>query len=330
MAKRAKQFLRVRPGAESALLAALADGASAAKMAPIAGCTVEEIDALRAALEASKRLVVMVGPDLDAASLQAAASLGTLLAGGDRDVSYRPLVGYANSVGVHDVVTAAGGTADFAAVAAKLGSEVSALYAVGADLLGEPGAEALKARLGRLDFLVVQDLFLTELAAMADVVLPAASFAEQEGTFTNLAGEVQRCHKSIEPVGSSRPDWLVGNQLARLLGTDLGFRHSPAVAFKRIAEAAPAYASVSYQRLSHEGIVQTERASASAARNALVLALVKQADAVDASVPLDTSVAQMGEGLFALGTTASHSRLLSSAFAEGRATGRPFEEEYAT
>jgi NADH-quinone oxidoreductase subunit G len=333
MAKRAKQFLRARPGSEAALLAALADDASAAKMAPIVGCTVEEIDALRAALGASKRLVVMVGPELRGAALQAAASLGTLLAApgdGDRDVSYRPLVGFANSVGAHDVITSSGGTSDFASFSAKLGSDVSALYAVGSDLLNEPDGAALREALAKLDLLVVQDLFMTDLAAMAEVVLPASSFAEQEGTFTNIAGEVQRCHKSIEPVGYSRPDWLIGNHLARVLGTDLGFRHSPAVAFKRLAETAQAYAGVSYQRLSIDGIVPTERPSGSAPRNALVLALVKQADAVDASVPLDESVYAMGEGLFAIGTTTSHSRLLSTSFADGRATGRPFEEEYAS
>jgi NADH-quinone oxidoreductase subunit G len=333
LAKRAKQFVRVRPGSEAALLAALADSASSAKMAPIVGCAVEEIDALRASLEASKRLVVMVGPELGGAALQAAASLGTLLAplaDGDRDVSYRPLVGFANSVGVHDVVTAAGGTGAFRALADGIGSEISALYAVGADLLAEPDGEALKERLSKLDFLVVQDLFMTDLAKMADVVLPAASFAEQEGTFTNLAGEVQRVHKSIEPVGHSRPDWLIGNQLARVLGTDLGFRHSPAVAFKRVAESAPAYANVSYQRLSIEGIAPTERVAVTPSRNGIVLALVKQADAVDTAVPLDESVYAMGEGLFALGTTARHSRLLSSSFVDGRATGRPFQEEYAS
>jgi NADH-quinone oxidoreductase subunit G len=333
MAKRAKQFVRVRPGAEAALLAALADGDAAAKLAPVAGCAVEEIDALRAALVASKRLVVLIGPEVRGAALEAAASLGSLLAPlaeGERDVSYRPLVGFANSVGVHDVVMAAGGTSDFASVAGKLGSEVAALYAVGADLLGEPGGAELRERLAGLEFLVVQDLFLTELASMAEVVLPAASFAEQEGTFTNIAGEVQRVHKSIEPVGHSRPDWQIGNQLARMLGTDLGLRHSPAVAFKRLADATPAYANTNYQRLSIEGTVPTERATVAPARNALVLALVKQADAVDTSVPLDETVYAMGEGLFALGTTASHSRLLSTAFVDGRATGRPFEEEYAS
>jgi NADH-quinone oxidoreductase subunit G len=330
LAKRAKQFLRVRPDSEAALLAALANGAPAAKMASIIGCGVEEIDALRSTLEASKRLVIMVGPELRGAALQAAASLGTLLAEGDRDVSYRPLVEYANSVGVHDVITAAGGTSDFASLSSKLGSEISALYVVGADLLGEPDGEALKARLAGLDLLVVQDLFMTDLAKMAEVVLPASSFAEQEGTFTNLAGEVQRVHKSIEPVGHSRPDWLASNQLARVLGTDLGFRHSPAVAFKRVAEASAPYANISYQKLSVEGIVPTERTVTPPSRSDLVAALVKEADAVDTNVPLDDSVYAMGEGLFALGTTASHSRLLSTSFVDGRATGRPFQEEYAS
>jgi predicted molibdopterin-dependent oxidoreductase YjgC len=213
--KRAKQFVHLRPGGEAALLRGLAGGAGDAAAA--AGCTGEEIDALREALEGGKRVVVMVGGELEGAALEAAASLGSLLASGDRDVSYRPLVYYNNSMGVYDAFTASGATASYAEVVSAIGGEVAALYAVGDDLL-EGGDEGLRERLGRLDLLVVQDLFMTETAMLADVVLPASSYAEQDGTFTNIGGEVQRVHKSIEPVGHSRPDWTIAPAIARALG----------------------------------------------------------------------------------------------------------------
>ena len=68
---------------------------------------------------------------------------------------------------------------------------------------GSLAAEALAA----VDFLVVQDMFLTETAKLADVVLPAASFAEKDGTFTNFEGRVSRVRRAIDPVGESLPDW---------------------------------------------------------------------------------------------------------------------------
>jgi anaerobic selenocysteine-containing dehydrogenase len=85
------------------------------------------------------------------------------------------------------------------------------LYVMGAN----PAADRITAEtLGRLDFLVVQDLFLTETAQLADVVLPAASFAEAEGTYTNLERRVQRGPQGINPVGESRSDWQLLAALA--------------------------------------------------------------------------------------------------------------------
>ena len=92
-----------------------------------------------------------------------------------------------------------------------IGGSLRALYVMGAN----PAADSLTAEaLGRLDFLVVQDLFLTETAQLADVVLPAASFAEAEGTYTNLERRVQRGPQGISPVGESRADWQILAALA--------------------------------------------------------------------------------------------------------------------
>ena len=95
--------------------------------------------------------------------------------------------------------------------AQMIGGTLRALYVMGAN----PAADSLTAEaLGRLDFLVVQDLFLTETAQLADVVLPATSFAEAEGTYTNLERRVQRGPQGISPVGESRADWQILTALA--------------------------------------------------------------------------------------------------------------------
>jgi NADH-quinone oxidoreductase subunit G len=95
--------------------------------------------------------------------------------------------------------------------AQMIGGSLRALYVLGAN----PAADSVTAEaLGRLDFLVVQDLFLTETAQLADVVLPAASFAEAEGTYTNLERRVQRGSQGISSVGESRADWQILAALA--------------------------------------------------------------------------------------------------------------------
>lgn len=92
---------------------------------------------------------------------------------------------------------------------AKLG-KIKCLYVVGEDpVLSFPGARAVRDALASLEFLVVQDLFLTETAKLATVVMPVASFAEKEGSFTNFEGKVNRVRKGLKPVGESRPDWEI-------------------------------------------------------------------------------------------------------------------------
>jgi NADH-quinone oxidoreductase subunit G len=326
--KRAAQFVHTRPGGEVALLQGLADAGAAANAAGAAGVEAAEIDSLREALASGSRVVVMVGDELGAEALEAAAGLGALLAAGDRQVTYRPLVYYNNSIGAHDVL--GGAAADYDAVMGAAGDSISALYAVGTDMFDEQGGgEELRERLGRLDCLVVQDVFLTDLARMADVVLPACTFAEQDGTFTNIGGEVQRVHKAVEPSGTSRPDWMIAAGLARQLGADPGYRGSVAAVYKRLAEANEAYAPVTYQRLAREGTVQTERAAAEVSRDAVVARLAEAAGRVDRSAAKDERPIEMGEGLFYIGAVASRSKLLTEAFVDGRAKGRPADEEAA-
>ena len=121
---------------------------------------------------------------------------------------------------------------------------IKALYLLGADPVGD----GLMVDRDQLDFLVVQELFLTETAALADVVLPAQSWAEREGTFTSGERRVQRYYPAIQPWGESRPDWQILAQVAERVG--LG---KPAFAasqvFRDIAQSVSQYQNMDYRAL---------------------------------------------------------------------------------
>ena len=133
--------------------------------------------------------------------------------------------------------------------------EVRAIYLVGENpLLSEPDATHVEQALKNLDFLVVQDIFLSETAQLADVVLPAASFAEKDGTFTNTERRVQRVRRAIDPVGEALPDWQIVCRIAQRMGAG-GFDFShPSQVFDEIAGLSPAYGGISYQRLEEGGL----------------------------------------------------------------------------
>ncbi len=141
--------------------------------------------------------------------------------------------------------------------------DIRALYIVGENpLLNEPNLHHAEEALRALDFLVVQDLFLHETAEIADVVLPACSFAESEGTFTNSERRVQRVRRAIPPVGESRPDWDIicdlGRRISRRLGLDeRQFTYAgPARIFDELARLAPFLRGLSHERLDREGGLQ--------------------------------------------------------------------------
>jgi len=132
---------------------------------------------------------------------------------------------------------------------------IEALYLVGENpTLSEADSAHVVEALKRLKFLVVQDIFLTETAALADVVLPAASYAEKDGTFTNTTRRVQRVRKALEPAGQSKPDWWITAQIARRLGGK-GFDFSqPSEIMEEIAALTPSYGGISYERLERGGL----------------------------------------------------------------------------
>jgi formate dehydrogenase major subunit len=131
--------------------------------------------------------------------------------------------------------------------------DVDVLYVMGENpVISDPDINHLKEVLEKVDFLVVQDIFLTETARYADVVLPAASFAEKEGTFTNTDRRVQRVRKAVDPPGEARDDcWIISN-IASRLGYDMGEITAQRV-MEEIAGLTPSYGGISYERLEKEG-----------------------------------------------------------------------------
>jgi len=132
--------------------------------------------------------------------------------------------------------------------------QIKAIYLVGENpVLSEPCAHHME-ELKEMDFFVVQDIFLSETAQLADVVLPAASFAEKDGTFTNTERRVQRVRKAIEPVGDSKPDWWITCQIARRMGSQgFDFEH-PSQIMGEITSLTPSYGGISYSRLDNGGL----------------------------------------------------------------------------
>ena len=133
--------------------------------------------------------------------------------------------------------------------------QIKAIYLIGENpMLSDPDSTHIQKSLEKLEFLVVQDIFLSETALLADVVLPAATFAEKDGTFTNTERLVQLVRKAIEPIGDSRPDWWIICQVAkRLEAKGFDFEH-PSQIMEEIAHLTPSYGGISYERLEKEGL----------------------------------------------------------------------------
>jgi len=123
-------------------------------------------------------------------------------------------------------------------------------------LLAEPDSTHISEALRQLEFLVIQDIFLSGTGAMADVVLPAACFAEDDGSQTSTERRVQRLRKAQDPPGEAKPDWTIVTELARRLGYAPQFPYTSAQdVFSEIARIVPQYAGMDYSRLERpEGV----------------------------------------------------------------------------
>lgn len=128
------------------------------------------------------------------------------------------------------------------------------MYIMGENpMLSDANTAHIEKGLRSLEFLVVQDIFLTETAQLAHVVLPASSWAEKDGTFTNTERRVQRVRAAIHPVGNSLPDWMILKQIARRLGVNVNYSSAEDV-FDEMRQLTPSYHGITYSRLEQRGI----------------------------------------------------------------------------
>ena len=135
-------------------------------------------------------------------------------------------------------------------MAALAAGTIKGLYVMGEDIvLSEPNAGKVEKGLNRCEFLVVQDIFENETHRFADVVLPAACFAEKDGVFTNSDRRVQRVRKAVEPPGQARPDWEILCDVARAAHYPMPRYAGPAEVYAEMASLAPSFAGISHARL---------------------------------------------------------------------------------
>jgi len=134
--------------------------------------------------------------------------------------------------------------------------KVRGLYIMGENpMMSDPDLNHVEKALKACELLIVQDIFLTETAALADVVLPATTFAEKDGTFTNTERRVQRIRRAISPVGESRVDFEILSDVMAALGYENSF-HTAEEVFAEMATVAPSYGGMSYARLEQLGSLQ--------------------------------------------------------------------------
>ena len=119
--------------------------------------------------------------------------------------------------------------------------------------MSEPNQAHTVRALEKLDLLIVQDIFLNETTEYADVVLPAACFAETEGTFTNTERRIQRVRKAVEPPGMARDDWWITSEIARRMGYDMGYSSAGQI-WEEIRRLTPSVFGITYERIESGGI----------------------------------------------------------------------------
>ncbi len=137
---------------------------------------------------------------------------------------------------------------------ASVSGELKAMYIMGEDpVMTDPNAHHVRKALASLDFLVAQDLFMTESARYADVFLPAACYAEKDGTFTNTERRVQRVRKAVSPPGQARADWEIICDLSRRMGYEMSYADAEEI-FEEMRLLTPSYAGITYKRIEKVGL----------------------------------------------------------------------------
>ena len=137
---------------------------------------------------------------------------------------------------------------------AAVAGEVKAMFILGENpMVSDADTQHVEEALKSLDFLVVQDIFMTESSQLANVVLPGVSFAEKEGTVTNTERKVKRVRKAIEPIGDSRQDWGIICDLSTRMGYEMGYA-DPSQIMEEIAQVTPSYGGIHYDRIEEDGL----------------------------------------------------------------------------
>jgi formate dehydrogenase major subunit len=133
--------------------------------------------------------------------------------------------------------------------------EIKGMYVMGENpAMSDPDLNHARAALAHLEHLVVQDLFLTETAAFADVILPASAWPEKDGTVTNTNRQVQMGRAALPLPGEARVDWWITQEIARRIGLDWNYRH-PSEIYTEMASLMPALANISWERVERESAV---------------------------------------------------------------------------
>jgi len=302
LAEQASQFVHIRPGTEEAMVLALGDPANDALATQKAGIEPSEIEALRQLIaNTTGDVVLMFGGELGPEAQAVLAQIGSALGKDGTRFLLHPLPLFNNSIGAHDMGMMDATTSP-ATLLKEAGAEIRALYVAGGFLPSQ--LEANEDALSHLDFLVVQELFQNATTKYADVVLPAASYAEVDGTFTNNDGFVQRVRQSIAPLHQAKADWMITAQLAKELGVDFGFEMSASAVFREIAEKVDAYSGMRYPLLKDEtNPIQAKHAVAKASDSASNLrALRERVQALSASSEKINTFVKVGHELFKIGT----------------------------
>ena len=137
---------------------------------------------------------------------------------------------------------------------AILRGDIKGLYVMGENpMLSEPHLEHTRQAMEKLEFLVVQDIFLSETAWLADVVFPAAAFAEKDGSFTNTERRIQRVRQAVLPPGEAKPDWEIISLLTEKMGQPLGYQSASQIT-EEIASLTPIYGGILFNRLDNGGL----------------------------------------------------------------------------
>ena len=288
----ATQFIHVNPDSYDAVAVGLADAFDSSLITKL-GIEQTEIDALIKTLgETQGDLIIMIGNNLSAEAQALLAASAVNYSSDTRRVLLHPLPLYNNSMGAYDM------TPDRKAVDEVV--QTSKALLIGGSLQDAIVLEGKR-------FIAVQELFETETTDHADVVFPAASFAEVDGTFTNNAGNVQRVRKAIEPVHQSKADWIITSLIAREMGTDFGYNFSASMVFKAIADNIPTYTGLRYPDLKDESApVKIDHPIKQAADlSSLISAVAQRVKNIPDTAEKITDVPRIGHKLHRLTTMTS-------------------------